>query len=80
MRAHEERYAKYRCFCFSRVNLADEGAGTSAKHFSVSQDREGTSGSKGAGVAQEVERLTLDFGSGHDLMVRRFEPLHVALH
>ena len=25
-------------------------------------------------VAQSVERLTLDFGSGHDLTVREFEP------
>lgn len=26
VRAHGEKYAKYRCFCFNRVNLADEGA------------------------------------------------------
>ena len=25
-------------------------------------------------MAQSVERLTLDFGSAHDLMVLRFEP------
>ena len=29
-------------------------------------------------VAQSVEHLTLDFGSGHDLMVRGIEP-HVRL-
>ena len=28
----------------------------------------------GAGVAQSVKRLTLDFGSGHDLTVHEFEP------
>ena len=28
----------------------------------------------GAGVAQWVEGPTLDFGSGHDLMVYEFEP------
>ena len=28
----------------------------------------------GAYVAQLVEHLTLDFGSGHDLIVREFEP------
>ena len=28
----------------------------------------------GAWVAQSVERPTLDFGSGHDLMVRGMEP------
>ena len=32
----------------------------------------------GAWVAQLVEHLTLDVGSGHDLMVREFEP-HVRL-
>ena len=30
--------------------------------------------SQGAWVAQLVEHLTLDFGSGHDLMVHEFEP------
>ena len=25
-------------------------------------------------MAQSVERPTLDFGSGHDLVVRKFEP------
>ena len=30
---------------------------------------------RGAWVAQLVERLTLDIGSGHDLMVCGFEPL-----
>ena len=25
-------------------------------------------------MAQSVERLTLDFGSGHDLMIHGFEP------
>ena len=29
---------------------------------------------RGTWVAQSIERLTLDFGSGHDLMVREFEP------
>ena len=29
---------------------------------------------RGTWVAQSVERLTLDFGSGHDLTVRGFEP------
>ena len=29
-------------------------------------------------MAQSVERLTLDFGLGHGLMVRRIEP-HVGL-
>ena len=29
---------------------------------------------QGAWVAQLVKRLTLDFGSGHDLMVSEFEP------
>ena len=28
----------------------------------------------GAWVSQSVKHLTLDFGSGHDLMVREFEP------
>ena len=28
----------------------------------------------GTGVAQSVKSPTLDFGSGHDLMVREFEP------
>ena len=30
---------------------------------------------RGAWVAQSVECLTLDFGSGHDLMVHEIEPL-----
>lgn len=34
---------------------------------------------RGAGVAQLVKHLTLDFGSGHDLMGRGTE-LHVGLH
>ena len=29
-------------------------------------------------MAQSVKQLTLDFGSGHDLMVREFEP-HIRL-
>ena len=29
---------------------------------------------RGAWVAQSVKRPTLGFGSGHDLMVRKFEP------
>ena len=33
---------------------------------------------RGAWVAQSVERLTLDFSSGHDLTVRGFEP-HLGL-
>ena len=32
-----------------------------------------------AWVAQSVKHLTLDFSSGHDLMVYEFEP-HVGLH
>ena len=32
----------------------------------------------GAWVAQSVKHLTLDFGSGHDLLVHEFEP-HVLL-
>ena len=31
-------------------------------------------GCRGTSVAQSVECLTLDFGSGHDLMVYGFEP------
>ena len=34
---------------------------------------------RGAWVAQSVRHLTLDPGSGHDLMVGEFEP-HVGLH
>ena len=34
--------------------------------------------SRGAWVAQSVKRLTLDFGSSHDLTVCEFEP-HVRL-
>ena len=30
-------------------------------------------------MAQSVKRLTLDLGSGHDLMIREFEP-HFRLH
>ena len=30
--------------------------------------------SRGTWVAQSVEEPTLDFGSGHDLTVREFEP------
>ena len=33
---------------------------------------------RGACVAELVERLTLDFGSGHDLTVHGFEP-HLGL-
>ena len=33
----------------------------------------------GAWVTQSVERLTLDFGSGHDLIVREIEP-HIRFH
>ena len=33
---------------------------------------------RGAWVAQSVKRPTLDFGSGHDLVVHEFEP-HVGL-
>ena len=33
---------------------------------------------RGAWVAQSVKRLTLDFGSSHDLTVREFKP-HVGL-
>ena len=33
----------------------------------------------GADLALSIERLTLDFGSGHDLMVREMEP-YVRLH
>ena len=29
---------------------------------------------RGAWVAQSVKRLTLDFGSGHDLTLHEFEP------
>lgn len=29
---------------------------------------------RGAWVAQSVKRQTLDYGSGHDLTVREFEP------
>ena len=32
----------------------------------------------GAWVAQSIKRLTLDFGSGHDLKIHEFEP-HVGL-
>ena len=34
---------------------------------------------RGAWEAQSVKRLTLDFGSGHDLMVCKFEP-HIRLY
>ena len=34
---------------------------------------------QGAWVAQLVKHPTLDFGSGHDLMVHKFEP-HTGLH
>ena len=34
---------------------------------------------RGAWVAQLVQRLTLDFDSSHDLTVHEFEP-HVGLH
>ena len=34
---------------------------------------------QGARVAQSVKRLTLGFGSGHDLTVHEFE-LHIRLH
>ena len=34
---------------------------------------------RGAWVAQSVKRLTLGFGSGHDLRVRGFEP-HMEFH
>ena len=34
---------------------------------------------RGAWEAQSVKRPTLDFGSGHDLMVCEFEP-HIRLH
>ena len=30
-------------------------------------------------MSQQVKQLTLDFSSGHDLMVREFEP-HIGLH
>ena len=30
---------------------------------------------QGTWVAQSVRHITLDFGSGHDLMVRQFKPL-----
>ena len=30
--------------------------------------------SRGTWVAQSVEHLTFDFGSGHDLVVHEFEP------
>ena len=30
---------------------------------------------RGTWVAQSVKHLTLDFGSGHDLVVHEFEPL-----
>ena len=33
-----------------------------------------STGKRGAWVAQSVRRLTLDFGSGHDLTVREFGP------
>ena len=35
--------------------------------------------SRGAWVVQSVQRLTLDFGSGHDVTVRGIEP-HIRLH
>ena len=41
------------------------------RHLKINQRR-------GAWVAQLVKRLPLDFGSGHDLTVRGFEP-HVRL-
>ena len=34
----------------------------------------GGGGKRGAWVAQSVKHLTLDFGSGHDLMVPEFKP------
>ena len=34
---------------------------------------------RGTWVAQLVKRLTLGFGSGHNLTVREFEP-HIGLH
>ena len=36
-------------------------------------------GGGGARVAHSVKRLTVDFRSGHDLMVGEFEALHRAL-
>ena len=36
-------------------------------------------GGQGASVAQSIKHWNLDFGSGHDLTVRKFEP-HVGRH
>ena len=41
---------------------------SSQMHFQLKRNLRGT------WVAQLVKHLTLDFGSGHDLTVREFEP------
>ena len=54
------------------------GAGLNGRKGRLSEDRTNYGEKEykdwGAWVAQSVGQLTLDFGSGHDLTVRRIEP------
>ena len=74
--------------CAARCEGSEEELCTLAEissHLIVLLRREGTRGLTlryqkaehrwGAWVAQSAERATLDFGSGHDLVVRGIEPL-----
>ena len=53
-----------------RTGAGQERDGGGAQVYSILKKRT----SRGAWVAQSVEHQTLDFGSGHDLMVGEFKP------
>ena len=62
------------CGGITRIKCSPPQSNKVGFNGKIADTDENEMSSSGAWVAQSVKRLTLDFGSGHDLMVCGFKP------